>query len=284
MSNESLSIETKSKWHFRVQRTKGWSMLNLRELWSYRDLFWILAGRDIRLRYKQTALGVLWVVLQPVLASGIFAVIFGLLADLPSDNVPYFVFAFAGLLPWNLFSQSLSRAGGSLVSSREMISKVYFPRMILPISSSLAVLVDFFVSLAMMLIMLLLYQIPLTTRLLWLPILILINLLFAIGISFWISAFSVYYRDFVYALPFLIQAWMYASPVAYSSTLIPAKWLWLYSLNPMVGVIEGFRWVLLDQGEFPAVSLLIGFIIGIITLFFGAFIFRRIERSFADVI
>ena len=284
MSNETLSIETKPKWHFRVQRTNGWAMLNLRELWAYRDLFGILAGRDIRLRYKQTALGVIWVVLQPILASGIFAIIFGLLADLPSGNVPYFVFAFAGLLPWNLFSQSLSRAGGSLVSSREMISKVYFPRMILPISSSLAVLVDFFVSLAMMLIMLLLYQLPLTTRLLWLPILILINLFFAIGISFWISAFSVYYRDFVYALPFLIQAWMYASPVAYSSTLVPEKWLWLYSLNPMVGVIEGFRWALLDQGEFPAVSLLIGFIVGFITLLLGAFIFRRIERSFADVI
>ena len=284
MSNETLSIEPKPKWHFRVQRTNGWAMLNLRELWAYRDLFGILAGRDIRLRYKQTALGVIWVVLQPILASGIFAIIFGLLADLPSGNVPYFVFAFAGLLPWNLFSQSLSRAGGSLVSSREMISKVYFPRMILPISSSLAVLVDFFVSLAMMLIMLLLYQLPLTTRLLWLPILILINLFFAIGISFWISAFSVYYRDFVYALPFLIQAWMYASPVAYSSTLVPEEWLWLYSLNPMVGVIEGFRWALLDQGEFPAISLLIGFIVGFITLLLGAFIFRRIERSFADVI
>jgi lipopolysaccharide transport system permease protein len=284
MSNETLSIETKPKWHFRVQRTKGWSMLNLRELWSYRDLFGILAGRDIRLRYKQTALGVLWVVLQPLLASGIFAVIFGMLADLPSGEVPYFVFAFAGLLPWNLFSQSLSRAGGSLVGSREMISKVYFPRMILPISSSLAVLVDFFVSLAMMIIMLLLYQLPLTARLLWLPILIVINLVFAIGTSFWISAFSVYYRDFIYALPFLIQAWMYASPVAYSSSLIPEKWLWLYSLNPMVGVIEGFRWVLLDQGEFPAISLLIGFMISFMTLLIGALIFRRIERSFADVI
>ncbi len=159
MSNETLSIETKPKWHIRVQRTSGWAMLNLRELWAYRDLFGILAGRDIRLRYKQTALGVTWVILQPILASGIFAVIFGLLADLPSGEVPYFVFAFAGLLPWNLFAQSLSRAGGSLVSSREMISKVYFPRMILPISSSLAVLVDFFVGLAMMIIMLLVYQI-----------------------------------------------------------------------------------------------------------------------------
>lgn len=284
MSNETLSIEPKPKWHFRVQRTTGWAMLNFRELWAYRDLFGILAGRDIRLRYKQTALGVIWVVLQPILASGIFAIIFGLLGNLPSGNVPYFVFTFAGLLPWNLFSQSLSRAGGSLVNSREMISKVYFPRMILPISSSLAVLVDFFVSLAMMLIMLLLYQLPFTTRLLWLPILILVNLFFAIGISFWISAFSVYYRDFVYALPFLIQVWMYASPVAYSSTLVPERWLWLYSLNPMVGVIEGFRWALLDQGEFPAISLLIGFIVGFITLLLGAFIFRRIERSFADVI
>ena len=284
MSNEKLSIEPKPKWHIRVQPTSGWAMLNLRELWAYRDLFGILAGRDIRLRYKQTALGVTWVILQPILASGIFAVIFGLLADLPSGEVPYFVFAFAGLLPWNLFAQSLSRAGGSLVSSRDMISKVYFPRMILPISSSLAVLVDFFVALAMMVIMLLFYQIPLTTRLLWLPVLILIDLIFAIGTSFWISAFSVYYRDFVYALPFLIQAWMYASPVAYSSSLIPDQWLWLYSLNPMVGVVEGFRWALLGQGELPAISLLIGFIVGLFALLMGALIFRRIERSFADVI
>ena len=284
MSNEPLLLENKPKWHIRVQRTSGWKLLNVRELWAYRDLFGILAGRDIRLRYKQTALGVSWVILQPILASGIFAVIFGLLADLPSDGVPYFVFAFAGMLPWNLFAQSLSRAGGSLVGSREMISKVYFPRMILPISSSLAVLVDFFVGLVMMAVMLLIYKLPFTTRLFWLPVLIVINLTIAVGVSFWISAFSVYYRDFVYALPFLVQAWMYASPTAYSSDLIPAQWMWLYSLNPMVGVINGFRWALLDQGEFPGVSLAIGMGIGLIVFIGGVLIFRRVERSFADVI
>lgn len=287
MSDKTLNITfplMKPGWHIRVQRTSGWAALNLRELWTYRDLFGILAGRDIRLRYKQTILGVAWVILQPLLTSGIFAIIFGVLANLPSEGVPYFLFAFAGSLPWNLFAQSLSRAGGSLVSSREMISKVYFPRMILPMASSVAVLLDFLVGLGIMGMLLIIYQQPFTLRLLLLPLLIFINLLIAIGISLWIAAFSVYYRDFVYALPFLVQAWMYASPIAYSTSLIPEQWLWLYSLNPMVGVINGFRWSLLGQGEIPGASLLISFIVGMLMLLFGSFIFRRVERSFADVI
>lgn len=274
----------KPQWHIRIQRSQGWAALNLRELWAYRDLFGILAGRDIRLRYKQTALGITWVILQPVLASGIFAVIFGVLADLPSDETPYFLFAFAGMLPWTLFAQSLSRSGGSLVGNRDMISKVYFPRIILPIASSIAVLVDFFIGLVMLLIMLMFYRIPFTMRLLWLPALVFLNLTIAIGVSFWISAFSVYYRDFVYVLPFLIQAWMYASPTAYSTDLIPEGWLWVYSLNPMVGVINGFRWVFLNHGAFPATSLAVGSVVGILVFVLGAMVFRRIERNFADVI
>jgi len=284
MHDETISITSKPEWHVRVQRTSGWAALNVRELWAYRDLFWILAQRDVRLRYKQTFLGVAWVILQPILTSGIFAVIFGMLANLPSDGSPYFLFAFAGSLPWNLFAQSLSRAGGSLVSSREMISKVYFPRMILPMASSVAVLLDFFVGLGIMALLLVIYQQPFTLRLLLLPMLILINLLIAIGVSLWIAAFSVYYRDFVYALPFLVQAWFYASPIAYSVSLIPEKFLWLYSLNPMVGVINGFRWALLGQGEFPGTSLLIGLAVGIVAFVFGSFVFRRVERSFVDVI
>jgi lipopolysaccharide transport system permease protein len=284
MNEETLSFASKREWHVRVQRTSGWAALNVRELWAYRDLFGILAQRDVRLRYKQTFLGVAWVILQPILTSGIFAVIFGMLANLPSDGSPYFLFAFAGSLPWNLFAQSLSRAGGSLVSSREMISKVYFPRMILPMASSVAVLLDFFVGLGIMAILLIIYQQPFTLRLFLLPVLILINLLIAIGVSLWIASFSVYYRDFVYALPFLVQAWFYASPIAYSTSLIPENFLWLYSLNPMVGVINGFRWALLGQGEFPGVSLVIGLIVGMIAFVFGSFVFRRVERSFVDVI
>lgn len=270
--------------HTRIQKSSGWSALNFTELWTFRDLFLILANRDIKLRYKQTFLGVAWVILQPLLTSGIFAIIFGTLANLPSEGTPYFVFSFAGSLPWNLFSQSMQRAGGSLVAGRAMIEKVYFPRMLLPIASSIAVLVDFFVGLGIMLVLLLIYQIPLTINLLVLPILISINMLIAIGVSLWVSAFSVHYRDFIYALPFLVSAWMYASPIAYSATLIPAQWRVLYSLNPMVGVIDGFRWALLGQNAFPGTAILVALVVGLVVFTSGAFVFRRIERSFADVI
>ncbi len=271
-------------WHIRVQRSGGWAGLKLQELWAYRDLFWILALRDVKLRYKQTALGVTWVILQPILTSGIFAVIFGMLAQLPSDDSPYLLFAFAGTLPWTLFSQSLQRAGSSLVSGRELISKVYFPRMILPIASSFSVLVDFMVGLASIGVLFAIYRVSLTWNLLALPGLIFVNLLISIGVSFWISAFSVHYRDFIYALSFLIQAWMYASPVAYSSSIVPEQWSALYSLNPMVGVIEGFRWSLLGQGDFSWVSFGISSAVGLVLFISGALVFRRIERGFADVI
>lgn len=274
----------KSDRHLRIQRSNGWSALNFRELWKYRDLFWLLAMRDVKLRYRQTALGVTWVILQPILTSGIFAVIFGMLADLPSDNSPYIVFAFAGTLPWILFSQSLQRSGGSLVGSKELISKVYFPRMILPIASTLAVLIDFFVGLASISVLFIVYKISLTWNLLVLPGLIVVNLLISIGVSLWFAAFSVYYRDFIYALPFLVQLWMYASPVAYASSIVPERWRALYALNPMVGIIDGFRWAILGQGAFSWISFGISFAVGIAVFISGSFVFRRIERSFADVI
>jgi len=280
-------IKTKSKiegWYVRIQASKGWAGLSLGEMWSYRDLFWILALRDVKLRYKQTALGITWVILQPILTSGIFAVIFGLLAELPSGDSPYLLFAFAGTLPWILFSQSLSRAGGSLVSARDMISKVYFPRMILPIASTFSVMVDFLVGLATLGVLFLFYKVPLTWNLLALPGLVLVNMLIAVGVSFWVSAFSVHYRDFIYVLPFLTQAWMYASPVAYSSEIVPEAWLTLYSLNPMVGIINGFRWALLGNGEFSWISIGVSLAVGLIVFVTGAFVFRRVERSFADVI
>jgi lipopolysaccharide transport system permease protein len=277
--------EQVSKWkHTRIQSSKGWVGLSLRELWPYRDLFWILALRDVKLRYKQTALGITWVILQPILTSGIFAVVFGLLAELPSDDSPYLLFAYAGTLPWILFSQSLVRAGSSLVNAREMISKVYFPRLILPIASTFSVLVDFAVGLGSIFVLFAIYRIPLTVNLLAIPALMLVNLIIAIGVSFWVSAFSVHYRDFIYVLPFLTQAWMYASPVAYSSSIVPEKWQGLYSINPMVGIIDGFRWALLGQSDFSWESISISLTVGLVLFILGAFVFRRIERSFADVI
>jgi lipopolysaccharide transport system permease protein len=281
---DDKTLQNARRLHVRIKPSKGWSSLNLKELWSYRDLFWILALRDVKLRYKQTALGITWVLLQPILTSGIFALIFGLLAKLPSGDSPYLLFAFAGTLPWTLFSQSLSRAGGSLVSSKDMISKVYFPRMILPIASTLSVMVDFLVGLASMGVLFLIYKVPLTWRLSVIPGLVVVNLLIAVGVSFWVSAFSVYYRDFIYVLPFVTQAWMYASPVAYSSEIVPQSWANIYALNPMVGIIDGFRWALLGQGEFSWISIGISLGVGVIMFFGGAFVFRRVERSFADVV
>lgn len=267
----------------RIQPSRGWAVLNLYELWEFRDLFLILAGRDVKLRYKQTVLGALWVILQPLLASLIFTAIFGRLARLPSDGHPYLLFVYAGMLPWNLFAGSLQRAGNSLISDSRLISKVYFPRMILPMASSAAVLIDFCVALGVMLALMLFYHSPITWSLALLPAIVGVALLVSIGISLWISALNVYYRDFMHAMPFVLQVWMYASPLVYSASMIPEKYQWLYFLNPMVGTIEGFRWSLLG-GVFPWVSLGATLAAGGLVFIGGMFFFRRIERGFADVI
>jgi len=255
------------------------------DLWRYRDLLLILAGRDVKLRYKQTLLGVTWVILQPLLTALIFTVIFGNFAKMPSDGQPYMLFTFAGLLSWNLFSQSLQRAGNSLVDSAAMISKVYFPRMSIPVASTGAVLVDFGVSLAVFVVLMVVYQVVPTWRLLTLPFFLMLTLVTAVGVSLWLSALSVYYRDFMYAIPFIIMAWMYASPVAYAASIVPERWRLLYSLNPALGFIEGFRWALLG-GESPLTVQMVAIsTLGALVAFVsGAFIFRRIERGFADVI
>lgn len=267
-----------------IQPTRGWLGLNLRELWAYRDLLLILAGRDVKLRYKQTALGVTWVILQPLVTALIFTVVFGGFARLPSDGYPYILFVFAGLLPWNLFSASLQRAGNSVVGNSSLISKVYFPRMLVPLASNGAILIDFAVSFGVLVILMLIYQVIPSWRIVALPFFLLITLVAAVGVSLWLSALNVYYRDFAFALPFVIQAWTYASPVAYAMSIVPAQWRWLFSLNPAVGFIEGFRWALLGSGgltfEMTAISTLSA------SVFFlsGVLIFRRIERGFADVI
>jgi lipopolysaccharide transport system permease protein len=270
--------------HVRIAPPSSWSDLSLIELWSYRDLFGILALRDIKLRYKQTALGVTWVVLQPLLASLIFAAVFGTLAKLPSDGLPYLLFVFAGMLPWNLFAQSLQRAGNSLVGDSRLISKVYFPRIIIPIASASAVLLDFVVAFGVMVIMGMAYGVPVTWA--WLAVIPLVGLTFliSIGASLFFSALNVYYRDFMYALPFIVQMWMYASPLVYSTGLVPTKWQFAYSLNPMAGVIDGFRWALLGHTEFPAVGLTLSTIGAVLIFALGLFVFQRVERSFADVI
>jgi lipopolysaccharide transport system permease protein len=267
-----------------IRPTSGWAALNLRELWSYRDLLLILAGRDVKLRYRQTALGVIWVVLQPLLAAAIFAIIFGLFARLPSDGTNYGLFVLCGLLPWNFIAGAVQRAGNSLVAEARLISKVYFPRLLIPLASTAAVLVDLAVTFVVLLIALIATGLLPDWRILTLPFFALLGLLLGAGVSFWLSALNVRYRDFTYVLPFLVQIWLYASPVVYASSLIPEQWRWLYSLNPAVGVIEGFRWALLGSTTLTLPMLLSSVLIGIGVFVGGAFFFRRVERSFADVI
>jgi len=267
--------------HVRIEPSGG--AAEWLELWAFRDLFLILAQRDVKLRYRQTALGIVWVILQPLVAALIFAVIFGALANLPSDGVPYLLFVFAAILPWNLFASGLQRAGNSLISDARLITKIYFPRAIIPLASTSSVLLDFGVAGAVMLVLMVINQTPLMLTTLMLPALVAIALTVTVGVSFFFSALNVYYRDFAYALPFVIQAWMYASPVVYSSSLIPEQWRFLYNLNPMVGVIDGFRWSLLG-GQIPILAIAESALVGIAMLIAGAWVFRRVERSFADVV
>lgn len=267
-----------------IRPPRRWAAFEPGELWAYRDLLVILSGRNLKLRYKQTALGVVWVVLQPLIAALIFTVIFGAFAQLPTDGSPYLLFAFSGTLIWNLVSNSLSRAGTSLVGDTNLISKVYFPRMIIPMAAIAAVIVDFLIGLAVLGVLLVLFQQPLTPALLTVPVFVALALILALGLSLLISALNVFYRDFAYILPFLLQVWMYASPVAYSASLVPEQWQTLYSLNPMVGIILGFRWAVLGDTAFPAFPLLVSVVAAIALLVIGGLVFQRVEQSFADVI
>lgn len=267
-----------------IEPNRGWVAIDLRELWKYRDLLLILIERDVKLRYKQTALGVIWVVLQPLIAALIFAVIFGRFAKLPSDGVPYSLFVFSGLIGWTYFSNALQRASNSLVSNSQLVSKVYFPRLLIPFAHTLAVLVDFGVSLVVLLLVMAWYKRFPSWPILTLPFFLLMITLAATGISLWFSALSVKYRDFMYALPFVIQVWMYASPIVYATSIIPPRWKLLYSLNPVAGFIEGFRWSLLGQSALSLQMTLVTIGLSLFAFLSGIFFFRRVERGFADVI
>ena len=267
-----------------VGPSRGWMDLNLGDLWRYRELLYFLTWRDIKVRYKQTALGAAWAVLQPLLTMLVFSVIFGALAGLPSDGAPYPVFTYTALVPWQLFAFALNQSSTSLVTDQNLITKIYFPRLIIPMASVMAGLADFGIAFVVLLGMLLVYQIPLTLRLLVLPPLILLALVTALAIGLWLSAMNVKYRDVRYTLPFLTQLWLYATPIAYSSSLIPEHWRWLYCLNPMTGVVEGFRWAMLGKASPVGSSIFVS--AGVVVLLFlgGLIYFKRIEGSFADVI
>jgi homopolymeric O-antigen transport system permease protein len=269
--------------HVRVRPATGWEGLAVRELWEYRELAYFLVWRDLKVRYKQTVLGVAWAAVQPIVTVIVFSVVFGRLADLPSDTVPYPVFTLAALLPWQLFSSAFSNAANSIVGSASLVSKVYFPRLIVPIASVLTTLVDFGIWLILLAALMLWYGVTPTINVVWLPFLIVAALAVAFGIGLWIAALNVRYRDVRYLLPFMLQIWLFATPVAYSLELVPRPWRLLYGLNPLVGVVQGFRWTLLGS-EAPGALLLMTVVITAISIAFGVYYFRRTEDYFADLI
>lgn len=274
----------KDKPEILIEPEKGWVPVNLREIWRFRELLYFLAWRDVKVKYKQTALGVIWAVLQPVLAMLIFSVIFGRFASIPSDGIPYPIFVFIGLLPWNYFAAVLGQSTTSLVAGSNLISKVYFPRLIIPASSAIAALIDLLIGFAVLVVMMLWYGVELSPGILLVPVLVFITLMNAVGFGIWFSALNVRYRDIQYAIPFLIQIWMFATPVIYPASFVGEKWGWLLMLNPMGGVIEAFRPAVLGHQPMPWQGLLISAFMGLLVFVSGVFYFRRVERHFADVI
>lgn len=270
--------------HTRIEPSRGWAPLNVGELWRYRELLWNMAWRDISIRYKQTALGILWAILQPVMTMVVFSLFFGKLAKIPSDGLPYPIFNFAALVPWQFFEFGLLQASNSLVSNSNMIKKVYFPRLAVPISAVLSGVPDFIMAFTVLLGMMVWYHVTPTLNVIFLPFFLLLALITSLGVGLWLSALNVWYRDVRYIAPFITRIWMFATPVAYSSTSVPESWRNLYALNPMVGVIEGFRWALLGKSEAPGPMIWVSTAASLLILITGAYYFRRMEKSFADVV
>jgi len=266
-----------------IEPSRGWRALDLRELWRFRELVYFLALRDVKVRYKQTALGVTWVLLQPLLAMGIFSIVFGQ-RGLTTDGIAYPLFVVSGLVPWFYFSNATSGASGSVVGNTQLISKVYFPRLAIPLAAVMANLVDLSIGLLLELVLLVVFGTALSWQLLALPLLVALVVLTALGVSVWLSALDVQYRDVRYAVPFFMQVWLFATPVIYSAGDVPERWRPLLRLNPMTGVIEGFRWALLGTGEAPLAALGGSVAIVLVLLASGLLYFRRMERTFADVI
>ena len=267
-----------------IQPTKGLFCLDLDAVWPYRELLYFLIWRDIKVRYKQTVIGAGWAICQPLMTMVIFTIVFGNFAKIPSDGLPYPIFAYTALLPWNFFAQALGRSGISLVGSANLITKVYFPRLIIPIAAAVASIVDFAIAFVILLGMMIWFGIAPTWGMLALPLFLLLTLVTALSVGLWLSALNVRYRDVGYIIPFLIQFWMYASPVVYPVSLVPEKWRLLYSLNPMAGVIEGFRWALLGKGtpDFGVIAVSGGVVMAL--LLGGIVYFGRTEQTFADIV
>jgi lipopolysaccharide transport system permease protein len=266
-----------------IEPADGLRPLNARELWTYRELLYFLVWRDIKVRYKQTVLGAAWAILQPVLTMTVFAIFLGRLAHMPSDGVPYPLFAFVGLVPWTYFATAVSSGAQSVVGSQQLISKVYFPRLLVPLSSATTPLVDFAIALVTLVPLLVWYRIAPGAGIVWLPVFLLLGVATAFAAALWLATLTVRYRDVRYVVPFFVQFWMFATPVAYPASLVPERWRILYGLNPMTGVVEGFRWALVG-GPAPGPMVVVSAIVVVVLLASGLAFFRRFESTFADVI
>ena len=284
MSNPDTTAQgTASTYIYISDAARAGRFLDLRELWAYRELLWVLTARDIKVRYKQTVLGIAWAVIQPVLIMIVFSIFFGRLAGVPSEGYPYPVFVYAGLLPWTFFANAVSHSSNSIITSTNLITKVYFPRLIIPLSSIGAAIVDFLIATVIMFLLMLYYDMPFTSNLLFTPLLLLAVIFIALGIGAWLAALNVAFRDFRYVVPFMIQIWLFITPVIYPVNLIPENWQWLYYLNPMTGLIEGFRSAFLGK-PFDVVGPAISFTVAIACFIIGVWYFKRVERRFADII
>ncbi|HEU4873265.1 MAG TPA: ABC transporter permease [Pyrinomonadaceae bacterium] len=267
-----------------IEPSNTWVSLKLGELWQYRELLYFLIWRDIKVRYKQTALGAAWAIIQPLFSMLIFSLFFGRLAKMPSDGIPYPLFSLAALVPWTFFANGLNQSSNSLVASANLLKKVYFPRLVIPIATVLAGVVDFALSFVVLLGLMAFYGVTPTINLLWMPLFLLLALVTSLAVGLWMSALNVKYRDVRYIVPFVIQVWMFSTPIVYPSSLLPASWRTIYGLNPMVGVVEGFRWALIGTNTAPGFMIAVSATAALLLLIGGAFYFRHMEKSFADIV
>lgn len=267
-----------------ISPSKGWISLRLRELLDYWELLYFLIWRDIKVRYKQTVLGAAWAVIQPFFTMAVFSIFFGRLAKIPSDGIPYPIFSYAALVPWTFFANGLSKASVSLVSNANLIKKIYFPRLCIPIANVLSGIIDFFIAFLVLVGMMYYYGLTPTSNIIWLPFLLLLALTTSLGVSLWLSALNVQFRDVQHIIPFVIQFWMFATPIAYPSSLLSEPWRTLYGINPMVGVVEGFRWALLGTNTSPGSIIIFSSFVSLAVLVGGAYYFRRMEKTFADIV
>jgi len=282
ISHPPVGTEVRSL--LRIQPSTGWAPVRFEELWQYRELIYFLVWRDNKVRYKQTILGATWAIIQPFFIMVVFSLFFGKLGKIPSDGIPYPVFSYAALVPWTFFAGSLSKASDSLVGGANLIKKVYFPRLVMPISSVLSGTLDFVLAFIVLLGIMLFYGIVPTANVIWLPLLLLLALITALGIGLWLSALNVEFRDVRHVVPFFVQFWLFATPVAYPSSLLSEPWRTVYGLNPMAGVIEGFRWALLGTQTGPGPLIIVSSCVALLLLISGAFYFRRMEKTFADIV